>query len=592
MSGPAARPGGRSRTRPGGLSRTLRYLRPHLAPQGWLLAGGTAALLAQIVFRILEPWPLKWVIDTVVRAQQGPPVAGAGRLLLLAGLATVAVTALRAGTAYLSTVAFALAGSRAMTAVRHDVYAQLMRLSQRFHAGSRTGDLVTRLVSDVGRLQDVAITAALPLAANVLTLFGMAGVMLLLDWRLALVVLLVLPWFLRAGSRSSRRIHAAARQQRRREGALAGVAGESLGALSVVQAYTLEPVMLDRFARSNRGSLREGVRAVRLSAGLERRTDLVIGLGTAAVLVLGGLRVLAGALTPGELVVFLAYLKSAFKPMRDVAKYTGRLAKAAASGERLLDVLAAVPDIADRPGARPAPRFRGDVRFVGVHVSHGRDLPALRGVDLDVPAGTRVGVLGPSGSGKSTLGALLPRLVDPDRGAVLIDGVDLRTWTLASVRAQVAVVLQESVLFAASVRENIGYGRPGATDAQIEAAARAANAHDFITALAHGYDTVLGERGATLSGGERQRLAIARALLRDAPIVVLDEPTASLDDANRQAVQAALRRLTAGRTTFLISHDPDELADCDVLVWVERGVVAPTFGPRQPVREGLGARTG
>ncbi|WNB87130.1 ABC transporter ATP-binding protein [Cellulomonas sp. ATA003] len=404
----------------------------------------------------------------------------------------------------------------------------------------------------------------------------MLVVIAVLDLQLAGVVLLVFPLFALVSVRLTRRISTVSRGQRTAEGALASMATESLSSMTVVQAYSLEGPLQRAFGGSNDKSLTEGVKAKRLSAGLERKTDALVGLATGLVLYLGAQRVLAGALTPGELVVFLTYLKTAFKPLRDVAKYTGRIAKAAASGERIVDVLQTAPDLADRSWARPAPRFRGDVRFEGVHLSYTPGHPVLRGLDLVVHPGERVAVVGPSGSGKSTLLSLLSRLRDPDDGRVLVDGHDLRDLTLASVREQVAVVLQESVLFATSIRENIALGRPGATDDDVVAAARLAGADGFVRDLPHGYDTVVGERGATLSGGQRQRVAIARAALRDAPIVVLDEALTGLDGDTEAEVVAALGRLTAGRTTFVITHDLDAARDCDRVVRLRDGRVEPT----------------
>ncbi|WP_211239531.1 ABC transporter ATP-binding protein [Jiangella gansuensis] len=582
-----------------GLKRTLTYLRPHLRPERRLLVAGFACLLAEVAFRLIEPWPLKFVIDAVVRPAGSGTVPSTGtppgviQLLVLCALALVAAAGLRALMAYLTTVCFALAGTRAMTAVRADVFAHVQRLSLRFHGATKTGDLLTRLVGDVGRLQEVAVTAALPLVGNVVALLGMTVVMLILDWRLALIVVAAFPVFVLSSSRQSKRITSAARLQRRREGELAGTAGETLGAIAVVQAYSLEGVLQRVFGADNNRALRDGVRASRLAAGLERKTDLLVGVATAAVLLVGGMRVLDGALTPGELVVFVSYLKGAFKPMRDLAKYTGRLSKAAASGERILDLLATEPDIADGPRARPAPRFYGEVRFNHVDLDYGSGERALRDVSLRIPGGCRVGLVGPSGSGKSTLAALVLRLYDPTGGIVSIDGHDLRDLTVASVRRQVAVVLQESVLFATTVRENIRYGRPDAGDDDVEAAARAANAHEFIERLEHGYETVLGERGGGLSGGQRQRIAIARAMLRDARIVVLDEAATGLDQENSAAVLDAIRELTRGRTTFVISHLPDEVADCDIVVRLEAGRVIDVRTNTYPRRsEVAGAHRG
>ncbi len=576
-----------------GLRRTLTRFRPHLREQRRLLILGCIALFAEVALRLLEPWPLKYVLDAVIAAAgadlRTPQPAELRTVLIVATVALVAVVLLRALAAYLMTILFALAGNRVLTRVRAELYAHLHTLSMAYHDKARTGDLVTRVTGDVGRLQEVTVTAALPLAGNVVTLAGMLVVVAVLDWQLALLVLLVFPVFLVTSVRLTRRISTVSRSQREAEGALASLATESLGSMQVVQAYSLENQMQETFGGSNAKSLRDGVKAKKLSAGLERKTDVLVGLATAIVLYVGALRVLAGELTPGELVVFLTYLKTAFKPMRDLAKYTGRIAKAAASGERIVDVLDTRPDITDRSWARPADSFRGDVRFEGVRLSYEPGHPVLSGLDLWVPAGERIAVVGASGAGKSTLVSLLTRLRDPDDGRVLVDGHDLRDLTLESVRRQVAIVLQESVLFAGTVRDNIAFGLPGASSQQIEDAARLAGAHEFVLALPEGYDTVIGERGSTLSGGQRQRIAIARAAIRDAAIVVLDEALTGLDEDTEREVVLALARLTEGRTTFVITHDLDAAAGADRIVFLQDGVVVDDTRPARTRKKVLGA---
>lgn len=568
-----------------GFHRLWPYVKPHLAAERRLLIGGSVAMLAEVVMRLLEPWPLKYVIDGVI-ASTGSDIAGTPprdltAVLVLASLALVAVTMLRAVASYLMTVTFALAGNRLLTRVRADLYAHLQQLPMAFHDKARTGDLVTRVTSDVGRLKEVAVTAALPLLGNTVTLVGMVAVVAFIDWQLALVMLLVFPLFFVFSIRLSRRINTVSRNQRKAEGALASLATETLSAMRVVKAYSLEKRMQESFASSNQKSLKDGVKGKRLSAGLERKTDVLVGVATAIVLFVGAQRVLAGAMTPGDLVVFLTYLKAAFKPMRDVAKYTGRIAQAAASSDRIVDVLTLSPAISDRPGARTAERFRGDIEFRDVWLEYEPGQPVLKGFDLAVAAGQKVAVVGPSGAGKSSLANLLSRLCDPTHGVVAVDGRDLRDLTMASVRSQLAVVLQESVLFATSIRENIAFGLAAASPSQeqIEAAARLAGAHDFIERLPAGYDTVVGERGATLSGGERQRIAIARAAMRDAPIVILDEAMTGLDQETEREVVSALDRLTSGRTTLLITHDLDTALGAERVVWVEVGRVVDDGAP-------------
>ncbi len=570
-----------------GLRRTLQRFRPHLRRQRTLIAGGSAALFLEILLRLAEPWPLKFIIDTIVEPSGQPGALDSTTILAVAAVAVVVLTALRALVSYLCTVAFALAGNRVLTEVRAELYAHLQRLSLAFHGRARGGDLLTRITGDVGRLQEVTVTAALPLAGNAVTLVGMAAVMTWVDWQLALIALTAFPIFALTSVRMSRSITSVSRTQRQQEGELASVASEALGAMTVVQAYSLEGTLERRVAVNNDRSLRDGVKAKRLSAGLERKTDVLVAVATGLVLYLGARRVLSGSLTPGDLVLFITYLKQAFRPMRDVAKYTGRLAKASASGERIIDLLDTEIDVRDRSWAREAPPFRGDVRFAGVTFAHEPGRPVLHDLDLHVLPGQRVGVLGPSGAGKSSLMGLLLRLFDPSEGQVLIDGHDLCDLKLASVRRQVAIVLQDSVLFATTIGENIAYGAPGATPAEIEAAARLANAHEFILGLAQGYDTVIGERGTTLSGGQRQRLAIARAAIRRAPLVVLDEAMAGLDQANETEVSEALRRLTAGCTTFVIAHDEAAVVDADLVVRLEAGRVVAQGRPEEVLSQRL-----
>lgn len=579
-----------------GLRRTAVRFRAHLAEQRRLLVLGMLALLAEVGLRLLEPWPLALVLDAVVEASgadlsaRSTGLESVESLLVVCAVALVGVVALRAAASYAMTICFALAGNRVLTRVRSELYAHLNALSMSFHDRRRTGDLVTRVTGDVGRLQEAAVTAMAPLVGNVVTLIGMLVVVAVMDLQLASVVLVTFPVFLLVGRRLARRIVGVSRDQRTAEGALASMATESLGSMAVVQSYSLESRLEERFGGSNERSLTEGVRAKKLSAGLERKTDVLVGLATGTVLFFGAHRVLSGDLSIGELTVFLTYLKTAFKPLRDIAKYTGRIAKASASGERIIDVLDERVELHDHSWARPAPAFRGYVHFDQVHLAYRPGRPVLRGLDLRVHAGQRVAVVGPSGAGKSSLMALLTRLRQPDSGAVRIDGHDIADLTLASVRAQLAVVLQESVLFAASIRDNVALGSPTpVSDEQVEAACRLAGAHDFISALPEGYATVIGERGATLSGGQRQRIAVARAAIRDAPVVVLDEALTGLDPDTESEVRSALGRLTAGRTTFVITHDLSAARDCDLVVWLEDGRVARMGTPDEVLTAAGGA---
>ena len=567
-----------------GLFHLARRFWPHIRQERGLAGASLAAMIADVGLRLLEPWPLKFVMDQLLSGGSpsaaitvaGRGVGDPGMMLALAALGLVGITSLRALAGYLSTVGLALLGNRVLSEVRAQLYDHLQRLSISFHARARGGDLTLRVISDVGLLKEVLVTALLPMVSNVLVLIGMVGVMLWLDPRLTLVALACFPLFWLRTTRMSRRIQDVSREQRRRDGAMAATAAESMGAIRIVQALSLEGVFAKAFAIQNKKSLRDGAKTKRLEAGLERSVDVLVAISTALVLWFGGQAALHGGLTPGELLVFLAYLKSGFRPVRDFAKYTGRVAKASAAGERILELLDKQPEIHDMPGARNAPALRGEIRFEGVSFAYPDRTAVLREVDLHIAAGQTIALVGRSGIGKSTLAGLLLRLYDPERGRILVDGVDLKAFTLVSLRSQISSVLQEPFLFAATIRDNIAYGAPGASDREIEAAARLANAHDFISALPEGYSTMLGERGATLSSGQRQRIAIARAAVRNAPILILDEPTTGLDEISERAVTDALQTLAIGRTTLLITHDLRLAARADLILYLDGGRIVET----------------
>jgi ATP-binding cassette subfamily B protein len=354
---------------------------------------------------------------------------------------------------------------------------------------------------------------------------------------------------------------------------MAATATESMAAIKVIQALSLQDRFSSDFSGQCKRDQQESIKGARLSAKLERTIDVLVALGTASVLWYGARLVLLGELTPGSLLVFLTYLKRSFRPAQDFAKYTARLSKAAAAGERVLDLLDRTPEVQDLPHATAAPVLRGSICFDAVTFAYEPRQLVLDNLQLEIGAGCRVAIVGPSGIGKSTLLSLMLRLYDPQRGRVLIDGRDIRDYTLASLRAQISIVLQDNLLFAANVWDNIRYGDFEATRDEIETAARLANAHDFIVGLPQGYDTVLGERGATLSHGQRQRIAVARAAVRQTPILILDEPCTGLDQENELAVTQALDRLACGRTTLLVTHDLLQAARADEICYLDRGRV-------------------
>ena len=568
-----------------GLRRIVRQFWPYIRPQSRLLLGAFLTLMAETAMRLLEPWPLKLIFDRVilpssfnVHSHNIEALSGLSPLMVLTllSVALIAIAVARGAAAYFSTVGMAIAATHIMSDIRAEMYAHIQRLSMSFHTKAKSGDLITRVTYDVERLREVTVVAALPLVTHFLTMFGMIAVMFWMNRELALIAIAIFPLFALTTATMSRKIHKVARSQRKREGAMAATAAEAIGAIKVVQALSLQDFLGKSFAKNNKKSLKESAETQRLRAGQERLVEILVAIAQALVLWRGVQLVLSGQATPGDLLVFFTYLKVAFKPMRQLAKYTGQIAKAVASGERIIDLLEKVPDVRDVKGAKPAPAFQGDIRCDRVTFAYGPDQGVLRGLSFHAKPGEQIAIVGPSGGGKSTLVSLLLRFYDPIEGGVCIDGRDLREYTLSSLRQQISIVLQDSVLFSASVRDNIAYGTLGGkvekvTDAQIEAAARLANAHEFIIQLPQGYDTVLGERGSTLSGGQRQRVAIARAAIRNAPIVILDEPTTGLDSASEATVGEALNRLTQNKTTFWISHNLRTVQQADNMLYIEQG---------------------
>ena len=566
-----------NQTLPGFLG-ILRYMSPYLRQHRPLIAGSFLALFASVLMRALEPWPLKMVIDHVIIPGSSQTLGGSWihdlqPLTIVAGssLALIMILGFRALSTYWQKVGFALVGNKVLTQVRAALYRHIQCLSLAFHNKAKSGDLLVRVIGDIGLLKEVAVTAFMPLIGSLLVLSLMGGLMFWLNWKLALLVMLSAPLFWLPTLILGKRIRVVSRKQRKREGAMASTAAESIGAMQVVQTLSLEETFADQFGKQNKKSLKEGVKMKRLLAKLQGTVQLMTGVSTAIVLFYGTVLVLRGSLTAGELLVFLSYLKAAFKPIQDFAKYSGRIAKASAAGERVIQLMETPADVMDEPEALPAPAFLGKVSFNHVSYSYEENCDVLRDISFCVEPGQKVAIVGPSGAGKSTMIGLLSRLYDPDHGQVMFDDTNIRNVTLESLRMQVSVVLQDTLLFATSIEENIAYGAPNSSAAEIREAASLANIHEFIESLPDGYATQVGERGVTLSVGQRQRIAVARAALRKAPLLILDEPTSSLDKENRHTVLQALNEISNGRTTFMITHDLEEIEHADVILHIENG---------------------
>ncbi|MFQ5565299.1 MAG: ABC transporter ATP-binding protein [Paracoccaceae bacterium] len=570
----------RDSIRPRALGRLFRRMRPHLRPHRATLALAALAMIGATAMEIVRPWPIKIIFDGLLIPQYRPDrvmtaaleITGGGDwLLATASLAILVVAVVGGLLTFAQSYLIASVGQKVVAAIRLDLYRHIQRLSHSFHDQASTGELLSRLTGDVRMMRDLLINAVVYVSARILVIGGTLLVMALMDWRLTLAAVAVLPALFWVAARFGRRIKGAARKQRRKEGKIAKVMGESVSAITVVKSFAREAYEEARFARENASSVRAGLVATRLEAHMDRVVQVVLALGACIVIWYGVTRVRAGALSPGDLLVFSAYLTALYKPVRKLAAMTGRIAKATASGERLLEIFDLVPDVREAPDAVAAPRFRGEVRLDAVDFAYPGGAPVLSRASLHIAAGETVALSGHSGAGKSTVGRLLLRFYDPGQGRVTIDGRDIRAFTLDSLRDQVAVVLQESVLFATTIRDNIAYGRLDASFDDIREAARKAGADAFIEALPDGYDTVVGERGATLSGGQRQRIAIARAILRDAAILIFDEPLTGLDTETAADVAAALARAAHGRTTLLIAHDDATRSIADRVVRVAEG---------------------
>ncbi|SMC22330.1 ATP-binding cassette, subfamily B [Desulfacinum hydrothermale DSM 13146] len=555
-----------------------------------------AAMAGQTLLTLAQPWPLRALIDHVV---QNP--SNTNDLMSRYSLTEFILVSIRGffhedlyhflfqgifllaliycGNAlllYVQNTALATLGQRVVLTIRERLFSHLVSLPHGFFEKARTGDLTSRISKDTADAQDILESLLTVLIRSLPTVVGILVVSFVMDWIYALTFVMVIPVVYWANVFFSRRTREAVRRQRRIEGALASSVQETFYYHKAVTSLSLENEVVDDFLEGGRESAQQAVRAGRYQGMLTASMDMLVGATSLLVLFVGILRIIHGCLTVGQLMVFLSYLNSLFKPIREMSKFAGRWAKSSAALERIEEIMALNPaemGACDVPHAVPAPRFRGHVQFRDVWFGYDKDRPLLRGFEMAVAAGERVALVGDSGSGKSTLLHLLMRLYDPDRGAVLVDGRDIREFTLASLRNQMAVVLQDSYIFRMSVRDNIAMAKPGATEDEVVAAARAAGAHEFILGLSQGYDTQLGEGGGGLSGGQKRRLAIARAILRDAPIVVLDEPTVGLDAASEKRVMASIQRLTRGRTTFMVTHQLATIMDFDRIVVLSGGEV-------------------
>jgi len=564
------------------VGRLKTLLRPHVRS----LVIGLAAVIGEGVAGLLEPWPLKIVFDNVLRARAShgdhgwldrflqahignDPMA----ILKFAALAALAIAIFGAACSYTEKYLTTSVGQWVMHDLRRTFYSHVQRLSLAFHDHKQTGDLISRVTGDIDAIQSFIASGLLGALIDVLTLAGIVGVMFYLNWRFTLIALSITPVLFAVVFSYTRRIKKASREVRKKEGEMVSVIQEVLTSIRVVKAFGREEYEQRRLEEESLESVEIALRARGLKSKLSPIVEIIVAVGTAIMLWFGARMVLAGTMEAGSLIVFIFYLGKMYKPMQDLSKMTDSYSKAAVGYERIREVLDTHREVADLPGARPAPRFKGGIEFEHVSFSYEPDVPVLRDISFRIEPGQVAALCGPTGAGKTTIVSLIPRFYDAVSGVIRIDGTDARKFTQKSLRQQISFVLQETLLFHGTVWSNIAYGKPGATRDEILRAAKIANAQEFIEKLPDAYDTIVGERGVTLSGGQRQRIAIARAVIRNCPILILDEPSSGLDAGSEKLVFEALDRLMEGKTSLVIAHRLSTIRRSDIIFVVNQGAI-------------------
>ncbi len=551
--------------------RVLAYLPPYRRTLYW-------AFLQVLVIgacEVLKPWPLKIIIDSVLGGQPPPwgwPAGWSREAILVAACsALVLIYAVLGTLAVLNNYTTIGIGQRMVSQLRSDLYGHLHRLSLAFHSRAQVGDLIYRVTADTLALQSLTMNCFFPAVTALTLLVGMGVIMLRLDWQLTLVALCVCPALLVVIARLNTRITRVASDVCRRESEVYTVVQQTMSMMRVIQAFTREDDEHRRFMDVSGRSLASGLRLHTLQTVYSSMVNVIIALGTAGVVWVGARHALDGSLSIGTLVIFVSYLASLYGPINSMFQTYGLAQGSRASVQRVFDVLDVERHLEDNRCRRSAKGMRGEVAWEDVSFGYVPDQPVLRGVNLHVQPGQKVAIVGPTGAGKSTLLSLLPRFYDPWKGRVLVDGIDAREYQLASLRRQIAMVLQPPLLFNATLRENIAFGRSDARPDEIVAAARLAGLDKTIARLPEGYDTVVREQGVTLSEGEKQRVTIARAILRDSPILILDEPTSAVDSETEALIMQGLELLTAGRTTFIIAHRLATVRKANLIVVLRDG---------------------
>ena len=567
---------------------------PYLKAHRWQVAWALAQVFLITGFELLKPWPLQIVIDYVLGGKPAPVGGMVGSFLSLPP--TVLLVAACAGLIVVNLGASALTllhnyttirvGQNMVNDLRSDLYAHLQRLSLAYHSRQRVGDLMYRITADSFAVQTMIMNGVLPILSAVILLGGMLIVLFPMDPMLTLLALTVVPILFVLISAFNRKIVEVATEVRDADARVYSLVQWGMAAIKVVQAFTKEEEEHRRFMGASRESLRATLRMYNWQTLYSGAVSVVIAGGTAVVIYAGARAVMSGTLTLGQLIIFVSYLAQLYTPINQITQSWGLIAGARVGAARVFEVLDTEPDLKSGSRQFPPTGARGEVAWRNVRFHYRPDLAVLKEIDLSIDAGKKIAIVGPTGAGKSTLLSLLPRFFDPTGGSVTIDGHDVREYQLASLRRQIGMVLQPPLIFPLSVADNIAYGRPGADHAAIENAARQARIHDLIMQLPERYQTQLGEAGVSLSEGEKQRITIARALLRDAPILILDEPTSALDVETEALVMEAVERLMEGRTTFIIAHRLSTVRRCDRILVLRDGVIAEQGTMAELLRRG------
>ncbi len=569
----------------------LQVFWPYIRPYSWKIALALAILVLDTLADLASPWPIKLIFDNVLLGKRlhepwsqiiPQALAQDHQRLFIVLCATLLILALiSAGSTYMGMRLLGTTGQRVIFRLRSALFAHLQQLTPAFYDQQRLGSLMTRVTSDIQSIQDMLVTALPLLLFNVMLVVGMLVVLLIINLSFGVLGLLSAFIVYLVLQRYTRAIKQVARQTRRYESEANAVVQENLRGIRVVQAFGMEPYTQEKYEEHTKKALHFGTIAANLQSGLPSIVSLMTDTGNMAALTIGGILVMLGYITIGDLLLFSAYLRTIYSPLRQMGKFSNTFTRASTSAERVADLLETAPAIVDSPTAISLPHLQGAITFQHVSFRYNQERSALHDISFNILPGMMVALVGHSGAGKSSILHLIQRFYDPQEGQILLDGRDICDSTLASLRRQIALVPQDPMLFHASVRENIAYGWPEASEAEIIAAAQQAYADEFIRRLPQGYDTILEEHGVGLSGGQRQRLAIARAILRQAPLLLLDEPTVGLDAHSEQLVVEALERLMAGRTTLVSAHRLSTIQRADLVLVLDKGQIIEAGTPAQ-----------